>query len=90
MTDLYTGSSGEGVDFGSQGLRDVSEGFVIPEGRLQGRWCEAVVTVPYVPDLQVQDQEAAVGDVLEGSGQVSQGLEDLLPAASALTAHLAV
>lgn len=43
-----------------------------------------------LPDLKVQHQKAAVSDVLEGSGEVSQRLEDLLSTADVLDVHLSI
>lgn len=34
-----------------------------------------------IPDLQVQDQQTPISNVLETPGQVTQGLENLFPAA---------
>lgn len=44
----------------------------------------------YIPDFQVQHQQAAVCDVLEAPGQVTEGLEDLLSATFALANSVAV
>lgn len=43
-----------------------------------------------LPDFQVQYQKTPVSNVLEASGQVAKGLEDLLSASFALANHLAV
>lgn len=43
-----------------------------------------------LPDFQMQHQKAAVSDVLEGSGEVSQCLEDLLSIADVLAVHLSI
>lgn len=46
---------------------------------------EVWVSFSCLPDLQVQYQETAVCNVLKAPGQVTQGLENLLPAAFTLT-----
>ena len=43
-----------------------------------------------IPDFQVQDQQAAVGHVLERSGKLTQGLRDLLGHWGEVHGHVAI